>query len=51
MFCDLLLDGKFVVANDTLISNQLVDAFASFTLSDGDPIKQTIQVNCIQYCY
>ncbi|KAL6471829.1 hypothetical protein MHYP_G00204790 [Metynnis hypsauchen] len=37
-------DGKFRVANDDIISNQLVDAFSSFTMSDGDPIKQTIQL-------
>ncbi|XP_036413642.1 calcium-activated chloride channel regulator 1-like [Colossoma macropomum] len=37
-------DGKFVVADENLISNQLVDAFSSFTMSDGDPTKQTIQL-------
>ncbi|KAI4882946.1 hypothetical protein NFI96_015881, partial [Prochilodus magdalenae] len=37
-------DGKFIVADENLISNQLVDAFSSFTLSDGDPTKQTIQL-------
>ncbi|KAI4884502.1 hypothetical protein NFI96_023826, partial [Prochilodus magdalenae] len=37
-------NGKFIVADENLISNQLVDAFSSFTLSDGDPTKQTIQL-------
>ncbi|KAL7825311.1 hypothetical protein AOLI_G00325180 [Acnodon oligacanthus] len=39
-----LTGGLFVKANDSLISNQLVEAFSSFTMSDGDPIKQTIQL-------
>ncbi|KAL7825270.1 hypothetical protein AOLI_G00324770 [Acnodon oligacanthus] len=39
-----LTGGSFVKANDSLISNQLVEAFSSFTMSDGDPIKQTIQL-------
>ncbi|XP_036412467.1 calcium-activated chloride channel regulator 4A-like [Colossoma macropomum] len=39
-----LTDGSFVKANDSLLSNQLVEAFSSFTMSDGDPIKQTIQL-------
>ncbi|KAL6471817.1 hypothetical protein MHYP_G00204670 [Metynnis hypsauchen] len=37
-------DGEFRVANDDITSNELVDAFSSFTMSDGDPIKQTIQL-------
>ncbi|KAI4871511.1 hypothetical protein NFI96_029133 [Prochilodus magdalenae] len=39
-----LTEGRFVVANETLLSNQLVEAFSSLALSDGDPIKQTIQL-------
>ncbi|KAL7825206.1 hypothetical protein AOLI_G00324130 [Acnodon oligacanthus] len=39
-----LTDGKFQVANDNITSNELVDAFSSFTMSDGDPIKQTVQL-------
>uniref|UniRef100_A0AAR2KAG1 VWFA domain-containing protein n=1 Tax=Pygocentrus nattereri TaxID=42514 RepID=A0AAR2KAG1_PYGNA len=37
-------DGKFIVADENLISNQLVDAFSSFTMSDGDLTKLTIQL-------
>ncbi|KAL7825301.1 hypothetical protein AOLI_G00325080 [Acnodon oligacanthus] len=37
-------DGKFIIADENLISNQLVDAFSSFTMSDGDLTKQTIQL-------
>ncbi|XP_072547017.1 calcium-activated chloride channel regulator 1-like [Salminus brasiliensis] len=36
--------GKFIVASDDLLSNQLVEAFSSFSLSDGDPTKQTLQL-------
>ncbi|XP_049323310.1 calcium-activated chloride channel regulator 1 [Astyanax mexicanus] len=39
--------GKFVVAKDDLLSNQLVEAFSSFSFSDGDPIKQTVQLESI----
>ncbi|XP_036412453.1 calcium-activated chloride channel regulator 1-like [Colossoma macropomum] len=39
-----LTDGKFFFADESLLSNQLVDAFSSFTMSDGDPTKQTIQL-------
>uniref|UniRef100_A0A8B9GR90 VWFA domain-containing protein n=1 Tax=Astyanax mexicanus TaxID=7994 RepID=A0A8B9GR90_ASTMX len=38
-----LTNGKFIVADQSLLSNQLVDAFTSFILSDGDPTKQAIQ--------
>ncbi|KAL6471819.1 hypothetical protein MHYP_G00204690 [Metynnis hypsauchen] len=37
-------DGKFIIADENLISNQLVDAFSSFTMSDGDLTKQAIQL-------
>ncbi|XP_066534181.1 calcium-activated chloride channel regulator 4A-like [Hoplias malabaricus] len=37
-------DGKFIIAVQNLLSNQLVDAFSSFTTSDGDLTKQTIQL-------
>ncbi|KAG9264853.1 calcium-activated chloride channel regulator 3A-1-like [Astyanax mexicanus] len=40
-------EGKFIVANDDLLSNQLVEAFSSFSFSDGDPIKQTVQLESI----
>ncbi|KAL6471774.1 hypothetical protein MHYP_G00204240 [Metynnis hypsauchen] len=39
-----LTDGKFFFVDQSLLSNQLVDAFSSFTISDGDPTKQTIQL-------
>ncbi|KAL6471820.1 hypothetical protein MHYP_G00204700, partial [Metynnis hypsauchen] len=39
-----LTDGKFFFADQSLLSNQLVDAFSSFTISDGDLTKQTIQL-------
>ncbi|XP_066518534.1 calcium-activated chloride channel regulator 1-like [Hoplias malabaricus] len=37
-------DGKFIIVDHNLLSNQLVDAFFSFTTSDGDPTKQTVQL-------
>ncbi|XP_036413632.1 calcium-activated chloride channel regulator 4-like isoform X2 [Colossoma macropomum] len=40
----VLTDGKFFFADQSLLSNQLVDTFSSFTVSDGDPTKQTIQL-------
>ncbi|XP_072546820.1 calcium-activated chloride channel regulator 1-like [Salminus brasiliensis] len=39
-----LTDGKFILANQTLLSNQLVEAFSFFSMSDGDLTKQTIQL-------
>ncbi|KAI4871510.1 hypothetical protein NFI96_029132 [Prochilodus magdalenae] len=39
-----LTDGKFIFASDNVISNELVDAYSSFTVSDGDPTNQAIQL-------
>ncbi|XP_066540270.1 calcium-activated chloride channel regulator 4-like [Hoplias malabaricus] len=36
--------GKYIVAGQSLLSTQLVDAFSSFTMSDGDPSKETVQL-------
>ncbi|XP_076831823.1 calcium-activated chloride channel regulator 4A-like isoform X2 [Brachyhypopomus gauderio] len=40
-------DGKFIIADEKILSNQLVDAFSSLTSSDGDLTKQTIQIESI----
>ncbi|KAB5550043.1 hypothetical protein PHYPO_G00049120 [Pangasianodon hypophthalmus] len=37
-------DGRFVRADETILSNQLVDAFSSMTISDGNSITQPIQL-------
>ncbi|KAF5896863.1 epithelial chloride channel protein-like, partial [Clarias magur] len=36
-------EGEFRVARETISSNELVDAFSSMTMSDGDPITQPVQ--------
>jgi len=38
------IGGKFIIANDEITSNQLMDAFASLTLSTGDYTKEPVQV-------
>ncbi|KAL1260510.1 hypothetical protein QQF64_008337 [Cirrhinus molitorella] len=35
--------GHFIIANDELTSNQLMDAFAALTLSTGDYTKEPVQ--------
>ncbi|MCI4385521.1 hypothetical protein PGIGA_G00051480 [Pangasianodon gigas] len=37
-------DGRFVTAEEFILSNQLVDAFSSMTISDGNSITQPIQL-------
>uniref|UniRef100_A0A8C1RAM0 VWFA domain-containing protein n=1 Tax=Cyprinus carpio TaxID=7962 RepID=A0A8C1RAM0_CYPCA len=39
--------GKFIYANDELTSNQLMDAFASFTFSTGDYTKEPVQLESV----
>ncbi|KAL1260509.1 hypothetical protein QQF64_008336 [Cirrhinus molitorella] len=36
--------GRFIIANDEVISNQLMDAFAALTLSTGDYTKEPVQL-------
>nr|XP_021328580.1 epithelial chloride channel protein-like isoform X2 [Danio rerio] len=36
--------GKFILSNDVISSNQLMDAFASLTLSTGDYTKEPVQL-------
>ncbi|XP_043114930.1 calcium-activated chloride channel regulator 3A-1-like [Puntigrus tetrazona] len=42
-----LTGGRFIIANDDLTSNQLMDAFASLTLSTGDYTKEPVQLESI----
>ncbi len=57
MKCDMLkTGGKFLSPNDKTTSNQLMDAFASLTLSTGDYTNEPVQVcqgfpYCPQYIY
>ncbi|XP_046719137.1 calcium-activated chloride channel regulator 3A-1-like [Silurus meridionalis] len=37
-------DGKFIVAEESVLSNQLVDAFSSLTVYDGNSFTQPIQL-------
>ncbi|KAI5625498.1 epithelial chloride channel protein-like isoform X1, partial [Silurus asotus] len=37
-------DGKFIVAEESILSNQLVDAFSSLTVYDGNSFTQPIQL-------
>ncbi|XP_051963013.1 calcium-activated chloride channel regulator 3A-1-like [Xyrauchen texanus] len=39
--------GKFIIASDDLLSNQLVDAFSSLTISSGDYTKEPVQLESI----
>ncbi|KAF4103938.1 hypothetical protein G5714_014925 [Onychostoma macrolepis] len=39
--------GKFIYASDVLTSNQLMDAFASLTLSTGDYTNEPVQLESI----
>uniref|UniRef100_A0A671S880 Calcium-activated chloride channel regulator 4-like n=1 Tax=Sinocyclocheilus anshuiensis TaxID=1608454 RepID=A0A671S880_9TELE len=39
--------GKFIYASDELTSNQLMDAFASLTLSTGDYTKEPVQLESV----
>uniref|UniRef100_A0A672Q1L7 VWFA domain-containing protein n=1 Tax=Sinocyclocheilus grahami TaxID=75366 RepID=A0A672Q1L7_SINGR len=39
--------GKFIYASDELSSNQLMDAFASLTLSTGDYTKEPVQLESV----
>ncbi|XP_051521929.1 calcium-activated chloride channel regulator 3A-1 [Myxocyprinus asiaticus] len=39
--------GKFIIASDDLISNQLVDAFSSLTIPTGDYTKEPVQLESI----
>ncbi|XP_051962568.1 calcium-activated chloride channel regulator 4A-like [Xyrauchen texanus] len=39
--------GKFIIAGDDLLSNQLVDAFASLTISSGDYTKEPVQLESV----
>ncbi len=45
--------GIFLSSNDNIASNQLMDAFASLTLSTGDYTKEPVQVCQVipQYMY
>jgi len=38
------IEGKFIYVGDDVTSNQLMDAFASLTLSTGDYTKEPVQV-------
>ncbi|XP_073671679.1 calcium-activated chloride channel regulator 3A-1-like [Paramisgurnus dabryanus] len=39
--------GKFIIATDDLISNMLVDAFASLTIPTGDYTKEPVQLESV----
>ncbi len=44
-------EGIFLSPNDNITSNQLMDAFASVTLSTGDYTKEPVQVcQVIAHC-
>ncbi|CAM4551607.1 unnamed protein product [Leuciscus chuanchicus] len=39
--------GKFIISTDDITSNQLMDAFASLTLSTGDYTKEPVQLESV----
>ncbi|XDV32647.1 hypothetical protein PO909_003400, partial [Leuciscus waleckii] len=42
-----LTGGKFIISTDDITSNQLMDAFASLTLSTGDYTKEPVQLESV----